>query len=246
MENLKRSIKYQWMESKGFILKFWAIVFIVDIFFYVLNKISTIHIGFSLGVSGESSPLSVVGSNILIILITLLVYNFERNYKSFPMAVSLSMNRKEYFVSFLADNIFIAFIFANIQGVLLKMDPFFMKLLGKVPIYDFIYFNVKTDHIFYIIFILFVLFLGFISFWNVIASLNYKFGYKIWIIAVALNMVLSLLNIEFIGGILKFIGNMLSPRLGASQVVIIFSGIGISYILNYFIVSRTNIKGKIG
>lgn len=246
MEDLKRSIRYQFMESKDFLLKFWAIVLVVDVLFYILNKISSIHIGFSLGTSSASSPLSVVGSNILMILIALLVYNFERNYGSFPLAVSLSMTRKEYFISFIVDNIYIALIVATIQGILMKIDPYFMKLMGKEPIYDFLYFNTKTDSIFYVIFILFIVFLGFISFWSLIASLNYKFGYIIWIIAVVFNMGVSLLRIEIFGNILRFLGSILSPKLGMLQLMIIFLGIGISYSLNYIIVSRTNIKGKTG
>lgn len=245
MESLKRSIRYQFMESKSFILGLWGTTLIVNIFFYILNNLDSINfnIGLSMGTSAEGiTPISVTGINLMIILISLLVYNFERNYESFPLAISLSMTRKEYFVSFLIDNIYIAFVFATIQGVLMKIDPYLVKLVGKVPVYDFLYFNTKTDNVFYIIFILFVVFLGFICFWSLIASLNYKFGYIIWIIAVVFNMGISILNIKIFGNLLKSIGNMFNSRLGTSQFIIIFLGISVSYMLNYIIVKTTNIK----
>lgn len=246
MESLKRSMRYQVMETKNFLMKFIATLIFLNIFFYILNAISSIHIGFSLGSSGESSPLSVTGSNLLIIAIVIIVYNYERNYGSFPLAVSMGTTRKEYFLTFLADNILIALILGSIQGVLMKIDPYIMRLLGKEPIYDFLYFNIQTDSIFYVIFILFFFFLSFICFWNLIASLNYKFGYIIWIEVVVFNMLVSLLNIKVFGNILKSIGSILSPRLGISQIGIMFSGIGILYLINYLIVRKTNIKRKAG
>ena len=69
MESLKRSMRYQFMETKNFLMKFIATLIFLNILFYILNAISSIHIGFSLGSSGESSPLSVTGSNLLIIVI---------------------------------------------------------------------------------------------------------------------------------------------------------------------------------
>ena len=204
MESLKRSIKYQFMESKSFILGFWSTVLIINVFFYVLNNVSSIdfRIGFSLGAE-VNGAISIAGINIMIILISLLVYNFESNYESFPLAISLSMSRKNYFLSFLVDNVFIAFVFALIQSILLKIDPFLVKLIGKVPLHDFLYFNVETDNIFFIIFTLFILFLLFISFWNFISSLNYKFGYKMWIVLIGLNIVLPILNLGFLSQLIE-------------------------------------------
>lgn len=236
------------MESKSFILKFWAIVLILNILFYILMNIGadSITIGISQYVTetGSLISVSVVGVNLLIILISLIPYNYERNYGSFPLAISLSMTRRDYFISFLADNIFIAFIFATIQGILMKIDPFFVKLIGRIPLYDLQYFNIKTDSIFFIIFILFIIFWAFISFWRLIASLNYKFGYRIWLIALSVSLIISYSNIETIISLPKPIKDIFNARLGISQFIIILSGIGISYILNYLIVSRTNIKGK--
>lgn len=247
MDSLKRSIRYQFMESKKFILGFWSTVLIVDIFFYLLNNMESLNIGigFRLGSSQGSSPMSIVGINLMIILISLLVYNYESNYEGFPLAISLSMSRKDYFLSFLIDNIFISFVFAVIQGVLLKIDPFFIKFLGQTPLYDFLYFNTKTDNVFFIIFVLFIGFLGFISSWSLIASLNYKFGYKIWLVFTGYNIVVSKLNINFIKKIVESIGEIPNFRLGTFQLLFIITSIVIFYIINYFVVIRTNIKKKI-
>lgn len=249
MENLKRSIRYQLAESKDFLFGFWATVLILNILFYIFSYIggTAVNIGISVQISsGFDTLVSVAGANLMIILITLIVYNYQRNYGSFPLAISLNMTRKNYFASFLIDNIFMAFMLATIQGFLMKIDPFFVKLIGRNPLYNFTYFNIQTDNVFYIIFILFVLFLTFICFWNLMASLNYKFGYKIWIIAVAINMVVSISGMSIVDKVVKSIGRIFTPRLGLLQLAIIFLGISISYIINYFIVTRTDIKGKIG
>lgn len=254
MESLKRSLKYQWMESKTFILKFWMTVILINILFYILNVLPTMNnsigltIGFSLGSTETSSPMSLVGVNFLIIFVVLIVYNYERNYGSFPLSQSLSMTRKNYFISFLIDNLLISFIFAGIQGLLLKVDPYIVKSAGGEPLYDFINFNLKTDNILFIIFTLFILFLACISFFNLLASLNYKFGYKLWIVLVGANIILSILNIrilgEFTNGISKFIERFLVGRLGLVEVFLILGTVALFYIFNYFITVNTDIKKK--
>lgn len=248
MESLKRSIRYQLVETKKFLLGFWGTILLVNIAFYIINDIvsNNINIGLSIGTSEGIPPISVVGVNLMAILIALLVYNYGSNYEGFPLALSLSMNRKDYFVSFLIDNVITAFVFAIIQGILLKIDPIFIKLVGRTPIYEYGYFNTKTDPVFFIIFTLFIVFLGFISFWNLIASINYKFGYKIWIIFIGFNILVSILNIDFIGKLFNLIESMLKPRLGVLQVVLIVLGMVLLYTLNYFIVHHTDVKKKLG
>lgn len=247
MESLKRSIRYQLMESKSFILGFWTTTLIINIFFYVLNNLEVVNfsIGFSLGSSQVTPGVSVAGINLMIIFISLIVYNYERNYESFPLAISLSMSRKNYFLSFLIDNLLISFIFAMIQGILLKIDPFFIKLIGGIPLYDFLYFNTKTDNLFYIVFILFISFLAFISLWSLISSINYKFGYKMWLTFLAFNILVSILNLDSISKIFEPISQSFEFRLGSYQILFLIISIIAFSILNYFIVIRTNIKKKI-
>lgn len=246
MESLKRSIRYQFIESKKFILGLWGTTLIVNIFFYILNNMSSTNsrIGFSIGLEGNYS-ISVAGINLMILFISLLVYNFESNYESFPLAISLSVSRKDYFTSFLLDNIFISFVFAVIQGILLKVDPFFIKLVGKVPLYDFFYFNTKTDNILFIILILFIAFLSFTSLWSLIASLNYKFGYKMWIVLIGSNILFSIFNLDPLSKFMKSIGEIFEVRPGSFPIFLLMASTAAMYALNYFVVKRTNIKKSI-
>lgn len=241
MESLKRSIRYQLMESKSFVLKFWFTIIILNIIFYIVSYTGGDAITIGISIDGSLEARSIVGVNLLIILIALIPYSYERNYQSFPLAISLGVTRKDCFISFLIDNAMIAFIFATIQGVLMKIDPFFVKLIERAPMYDLLYFNTKTDSIFFIVLFLFVVFLSFICFWNLIASLNYKFGYKMWIVALGITLFLSYSNIETIITIPKFIEN-LGSRFGPSEFITMLLGMTILYIINYLIVKRTNIK----
>lgn len=240
MESLKRSIKYQFSESKKFILTFWIIIILVDIFFIILNYLGPLSfsIGFSLGTRNGVTAISIVGSNLMAILISFLVYNFVSNYESFPLSLSLSMSRKDYFISFLVENIVIAFVFATIQGVLLKIDPYIVKLLGRVPLYDFFYFNTKTDSLILIILNLFLIFLEFICFWNLIASINYKIGYKMWLIFAGVKIISSMFYINLIYECVKFIGTIYNEKI----IIIEILAVIVLYILNYFIVMSTDVK----
>lgn len=248
MESLKNSIKYQLMESKSFIFGFWSVLIVVNIFFLILNSVlnNSISIGFSVGIMDGVDSISIAGINIMAILIAIIVYNYERNYQSFPLAISLSMTRKEYFASFLIDNVFIAFVFATIQGILMKIDPYFVKLIGRNPLYEFGYFNSQTDNLFFIIFIFFITFLGFICFWNLLASINYKIGYKMWLILIGVNMLITFLKIEVFGSIFRFLANLLAPRPGALEILSVLVVMIVAYLLNYLIVSRSDIKKSIG
>lgn len=254
MESLKRSIKFQLMNSKKFILIFWSVLIAFNIFSYVMNNLNVggsvtndggsvnFQIGLFAGNSGGLAMVSVAGANLLVIFITLIVYNYSSIYERLPLSLSLSMTRKDYFFSFLIDNVLIAFVFASIQGILLKIDPFFIKLIGKNPFYDYGLFNVKTDNVFFIISILFIAFLGFMSFWNLIASLNYKFGYKMWLVFLGIIIIQLFLNLSFINNGISNIGEMFMTKLGFLETLIVLSGMLILYTLDFLVIKRTNVK----
>ena len=247
MDGFKRSIKFQLMESKSFILGFWTTVIILNIFFLILNTMNSIdfNIGLTLGFEDNIKGVSIAGINLMIILISLLVYNFERNYSSFPLAICLSMSRTQYFLSFLLDNAFVALVFASIQAILLKIDPYFIKIIGKPPLYEYFFFNTKTDNLFYIIFTLFIIFLTFISFWNLIASLNYKFGYKMWLVLIGSNLLLSIFNIDIIYKFMEYLGSVYNIPLTSSNILSLIATSALLYVLNYLIIMQTNIKKSI-
>lgn len=258
MESLKRALKYQFRETRGFLMGFWGTVIIVDILFYILNSLSSSNfinfnsnggsINFSIGLSvgdiGGNDALSVVGINLMIIAISLIIYNYKSNYERFPLSLSLGMTRRDYFTSFLADNIFISFAFAAVQGILLKIDPALMKLVGREPLYEFINFNLKTDNILYIIFSLFILFLAFTSGFNLLSSLNYKFGYKLWIAIVAFNILVTAFRISIFDKLFTQMGDILVTRFGLFEVLAILGSVAVMYILNYFVTINTDIKRR--
>lgn len=255
MESTKRAIKFQGIDTKKSILSFWAVILIVDIFFYIIN----ISIGFSatsiefsttLGisdVSGNIRLLSVIGANIMPILISFIVYNYMMYYDSFPIVISFSVTRKDFFKSLIVDNIFVAFVYATIQGILMIIDPVFVKAIGKIPLYDFVFFNTDTDNILFIVFSLFMMFLTYISIWNLIAALNYKFGAKIWIPFVGIAYIKSITKVgktsEFI---MHFIKDILNSRIDLYQFLKLGIIIAICYALAYIITIKTNIKHKVG
>lgn len=254
MDSLKRAIRFQFIETKEFTLGFWATVILVDILFYILNYVSIINgsvditIGFSLGSSQLNNLVSVMGINLMIVAISFLIYNYQRNYESFPLSLSLGMTRKDYFTSFLISDVSIAFVFATIQAFLLKIDPFFIEMIGREPLYEFINFNTKTDNIFFIIFSLFILFLSFISFWNLLSSLNYRFGYRIWIFIFAINILFSILKINFLENFIErtvvFITEIIVGRIGIFESTALLLGMVLLYTLNYFATITSDINKK--
>lgn len=254
MDSLKRAIRFQFMETKEFTIGFWATVILVDILFYILNYISIINgsvditIGFSLGSSQLNNLVSVMGINLMIVAISFLIYNYQRNYESFPLSLSLGMTRKDYFTSFLISDVSIAFVFATIQAFLLKIDPFFIEMIGREPLYDFINFNTKTDNVFYIIFSLFILFLSFISFWNLLSSLNYRFGYRIWIFIFVINVLFTITKVNILGNIIENIltavSDLIVGRIGVFESILLFLGMILLYTLNYFATITSDINKK--
>ena len=246
MNSTKRAIKYQNYDSRKSIIVFWIVILIVDFFAYLFTIYSNTNtrIGISTGF-GPESKLSLMGMNIMPILIYLITYNYTMYYESFPITINFSITRKDFFKSLLADSILISFIFAVIQSLLWKVDPIIVKKIGLTPLYDFIMFNTKIDSLIFIIFSLFISFLAFGALWNLIASLNYKFGAKMWLFLLGLSMLVSfsqkynLLN-------LIFPGNWLNRKMDIYQILILGIFILIFYSLSYIITIRTDVKNKVG
>ena len=84
---MERAIKFQLNESKISILRFWAIILIVDIFGLFVTKYTSVSIGITQ--VGNGNEFSLLGFNILTIIVYIIVYNYELYYKQFPIALSL-------------------------------------------------------------------------------------------------------------------------------------------------------------
>ena len=148
MESTKRAIKFQLNESKISILVFWLVILIVDISALFATKYTGVKIGISQG--GMDNVFSLLGLNILPIIIYLITHNYELYYKNFPISLSFSTTRKDFFKAMIVNNICVAFVMATIQSILMKIDPILVNFAGKEPIYDFKAFNIETDSVIYI------------------------------------------------------------------------------------------------
>lgn len=242
MESTKRALKFQFNESKGSISKFWAVILIVDIFALYMTKYTNVSIGISQGGGGQL--FSLFGMNILPIIIYLMVYNYELYYKNFPIALSFSVIRKDFFKSMIVNNVVVAFIFAVIQSILIKIDPILVQFIGREPIYDFKVFNIQTDSLVFIIVYLFIAFLLLSTIWNLIAILNYKFGARLWIVLGVISVLIPPIQRRYIRNNLLFPADLLNVRIDLLQFTIFSIIIILLYIAIYFITINTNIKNK--
>jgi hypothetical protein len=66
-----------------------------------------------------------------------------------------------------------------------------------------------------------------------------------WIVLIGLNIVLPLFNLDFLSQLIKYAENILEFRFGVLQILTIILTTIVLYILNYFVVTRTNVKKKI-
>lgn len=248
MESIKRAVKFQIKDARMSIIAFWVVILTVNIAFYLMNLYgkTNFNVGMSTGQNGIVL-LSVVGSNLMAITVYFVVYSFVTYYESFPIVIGFSLTRKDFYKSLIARNFLVAFLFALIQGILLKIDPLIVKAIGREPLFDFSFFNIQTDSIIFIIFSLFIGNLVFVSAVNVLAALNYRVGFKLWII---LGAIASLLMFTRVGNIignttLDFAWKVLNTRIDLLQLLKLVLIIVICNILGYFITINTNIKDKL-
>ncbi len=243
MENTKRIIKYQYKESKISMSKFWLTMFLVSLFLYIINKRSGPNVSSGIIVSGDITSISILGVSLFALLIYLIIFNYENLYKNFPMAISFSVTRKDFALSTIFKGLVIAATSGLIQGVLLKLDPIIVRLVDKTPMYDFGIFNTNTDNIIYLIFTLFIILFTVSSMWNLLASLNYRFGYKLWIVFLGLYFISSFIR-SWHAGIWTFSINILTTRIDGVQLLKLVLITIISQGLAYLNTINTNIKRK--
>lgn len=246
MSSQKRIIKYQLNEAFKALAVFWGILLLVD----VLGFIGNIYYNnmWTFGIHA-STKISIVGGNTVAIFIFFIVYCYTRYYEDFPIAICLSVTRGDYFKSVVLHNVIVAFVISLFQGVLFKIEPYPIRAAGINPLQDFIVLNTETDSLIYIVLIMFVAFLVYMSFWNLVAALNYKFGYRFWIVVVAL--FIFMIRFNFLGFLLDFLDTMFSSRWIEHNLNLflgIFFGIGavICYVLSYFVTLKTNVKHRAG
>jgi hypothetical protein len=244
MDSLKRAIKYQNIDFVKSVGIFWVVILIVNIASYILNfKFNT---GISFGIHDinlDGMPVvSIAGANILPIFIFFIVYCYEMYYQCFPVAIGFSITRKDFYKSAIVNNITAAFVFAVIQGILMKLEVSLISTLSVNPKFDYGIFNTTKDSIVFIIISLFMVFLTLTSILNLVAALNYKYGVKFWI---AVGLIFSF-SMVFIGvSVIGLFEGLLITRLNYLQLFIIIVTMIITYLIGFVIIANTNVKNKV-
>lgn len=247
MNSLRRTIKFQNLDLIQLVGVFWAVILIIDVSSYILMSIyGNQFFGISSGYveNGTSfRSISVAAANIMPIVIFFVAYCYEMYYEYFPVAIGFSTTRKSFYKSVVINNIIVTSIFSVVQSILMKLDGKIISSMGRNPMVDFGIFNVSTDSLVFTIFSLLILFLSITSMLNLLASLNYKFGFKLWIaIGVVFSLTTAFIGTPFLG----FINRIFTWRIDSLQLIILCITIIACNFIAYRVISNTNIKNKIG
>lgn len=204
MEGLKRQIRYQIMDSKRAFSIFWSIVLGLNIVAYFLSMNDNISFGTSMVESRADSfgnmttthYMNVASGNIIPIAIFIIVYCMVMYYENFPTVIGFSSTRKNFYLGVIIHNIILCFAMAVIEGILITLDKYIVKAIGKQPLNNIFMFNLDKDNVAYVITILFLISLLVCSVFNLLGIILYKYGYRFWIVLGVLSFVLLKLGIQ--------------------------------------------------
>ena len=249
MESLKRTLRFLNIDMKSSVIIFWIVMILVNIASYLFNIGSIFNIdtqGFTFGLHISNSEMlevsSIAGANVVPILIFYTVYIYTTYYEDLPIAIGFSGTRRNFFLSNIINNIMVSLIFAFVQTILLKIDFKLIESLGLVPYTDFAVFNSLVDNVMIIFLSIFIISICFLGFMNLLASANYKLGYKMWIIlAVIFVIIMPFLGVE----IFSLLYSLLSRRIGLSQFTVLVLITVITYGLNGLFIKEVSIKPKL-
>lgn len=240
MEGLKRQLRFQMEDSiKPFVI-FWVIAILVDIAGYFANYYFGIGFGLMNNEAGVTS-VNVAGGNIIAISIFFIVYNMVMYYESFPTAIGFSSTRRDFFMGVLVHNIMLCFGMALIQGILMKIDPFFVKLIGSRPVEGFGGINLTEANVITVSFILFLYFILFSSVFNLLGALLYKYTYKIWFVIAAIFIIIG--NVGALSMVVLpaledvFISRNIITDLFETLIIVPFF-----YLLSWLVIRRMNLR----
>lgn len=247
MNSFKRALKFQNIDFKKSLVTFWAVLIFINIGSYVsLYKFSNRFIGIRVSDSvimngARDSVISIAGANIIPLLIFFIIYCYETFYEYFPVALSFSTTRKDFYKSAIVYDFIAVALFSLIQGILMKADAHIVKSLGAKPKVDFSIFSSQGDSLLYIVFSLFICFIVFVSIMNLLGALNYKIGYKLWIGMSAIVALYSITGCTFLNNLYEV---LFATRLGLAQLSTSLLITAACYTASYLIISRTNVKNK--
>lgn len=228
---------------------FWLVMLIVNM--------SSMLIPYIIGANTIVGPMikdgftmSFTGSNFVAVFIFFIVYGLEMYYENFSLAVGFGGTRRNFYINAILSNIIIAILFSSIQIILLKIDNYIVSLLGYKPIVDFGLFNLR-DSIFSSVIILAFMFLVLVSITNLLGVMQYRFGYKFWVV-LGIFILTNQLITNFIG---RFFGSIVDIDQFIDFIkdeIPVFSNYGIfsigfsiiiaAYSIGFIFVRRANIK----
>ena len=249
MEGFKRQLRFQYLDVKFAFIIFWFVVLLSNILFYVLNYTNKTNSNFGVrwfdsGVEFgviQSHSLNVSASNIISIGIFILVVSIVMYYESFPTAIGFSSTRKDFYKGVIGYDVMLSLAMATVEAILLKADRFIVNAIGRDALTNLIYFDTKTDNIFYIIINLFLFALLFAAMSNLLGVVIYKIGYKFWIGFGVLFVVIGNIPLLY-RSIIKFIEFIFyfnsSPLylLKAAFIVVVL------YVISWLFVRRLRVK----
>lgn len=249
MKDKSRVIKYQIKSGLNSSLWFWLVVGILNIVTVFVNIFVP---GTTSGFYVMNGNLfSAMATNIFAVLIYLIIFSYENSYKVFPLCLSFSITRRDFFLASLAKFSLITLIAAIIQAALLKLDPIIVKNTDHNPLYNFGFFNSNTDNIFYIILAFFLIDFLFLSLVQLISIMNYKFGYVMWLIAIGVLALIAIFGNKsiriavFVKPFVFIYKSLLITRIDLLQALKILVTIGILQALSFFATIKANLKFKL-
>ncbi|MCM8710286.1 hypothetical protein M2651_04500 [Clostridium sp. SYSU_GA19001] len=212
MNGLKRQLKFQITDWKKAFTMFWCILIAINILLYILSIYKNVSFGATIievknkydEIPTKTVYMNGAFGNIIPIGIFIIVYSMVMYYETFSTAIGFSSTRKNFYLSNIISSSMLCFAMAILEGTLLKIDKYIVKAMGKLPLNHIMYFNLDKDNVIFVIYILFLLAIVFCSLFNLMGALVYRFGYKIWIGAALLVVLLG--NISITGAFLGKLG----------------------------------------
>ncbi len=249
MSSLSRSIRLTNYSLKKGLLITLIVTLIIDIALIAANfYFESISIGGIITGSGDNQLLSIFAINILPFIIFFLTNSMLIFSESLPISISYSLTRGNFFKSMIINSAIIAAIFSIIQGILFKIEPALIGRMGKTARDNFIIFNTWNDNVFVIILCLFVMIISFLAFINLLVGLNYKFGFRVWLIVAGLILIGVLLNkglnVSF-APFLSYVNMLMSIKMRFTNLIIMGVIFLVSNIINYLIIKSISIKYEI-
>jgi hypothetical protein len=160
MEVLKRSLKFQYEDTKKPFCIFWAIALLV-------------YLGLNIFINVDTTTAfgMVMAAMIFLLVDAILMYS-----ETFPLMLGLGSTRKDFYISSIISFFILSFIMSIIQSILFKVDEIIAVIGGK-SLERILIFN---GNMLITIIFLTILAFAFTAIFNIFAIIVYKIGAWAW------------------------------------------------------------------